>query len=120
MTVSNAADAEAAANNVGRRSIFRNCDPFSECKTETNNTEIDDGEDIDIVKPMYNLIEYGDNYSKTSGGLWQYGKDIPAKNSDLVDFNEANVSDSFSFKENITGQAGDNGTKDVEMMVLLK
>ena len=89
MTVSNTADAEAAANHVGRRSIFRNCTPFSECKAETNNTEIDDGEDIDIVKPMYNLIEYGDNYSKTSGGLWQYRKDIPAKNSnsDVADFN---------------------------------
>ena len=38
---------------------------------------------------MYNLIEYGDNYSKTSGGLWQYRKDIPAKNSnsDVADFN---------------------------------
>ena len=71
---------------------------------------------------MYNLIEYGDNYSKTSGGIWQYRKDIPAKNSnsDVVDFNEANVNDSFSFKENITCQVGDNGTKDVEMMVLLK
>ena len=37
-----------------------------------NDTEIDKAEDIDIVMPMYNFIEYSDNYSKTSGNLWQY------------------------------------------------
>ena len=45
-----------------------------------NNTEIDNAKDIDIVMPMYNLIEYSDNYSKTSGSLFQHFKDIPNDN----------------------------------------
>ena len=49
---------------------------------------------------MYNLIEYSDNYSKTSGSLWQYCKDIPAvdDDGDIVIFNEASVTDSLNFK----------------------
>ena len=61
--------------------------------------------------PMYNLIEYNDNYSKTSGSLWQYFKDIPAvyNNGDIVEFNGANATDSFNFKAKITYQTGKNG-----------
>ena len=52
---------------------------------------------------MYNLIESSDNYSKTSGSLWQYCKDIPAANNGaIVDFNEANVTNSFNFKGKIS------------------
>ena len=58
---------------------------------------------------MYNLIEYSDNYAKATGSLWQYCKDIPARN---------NNNDNFKVK--ITGQTGNNGTKDVEIMVPLK
>ena len=63
--------------------------------------------------PMYNLIEYSDNYQKTSGSLWQYCKDIPAvdNNNAVVSFAENNLTDSFNFKEKMTGQTGDNGTK---------
>ena len=73
--------------------------------------------------PMYNLIEYSDNYSKTSGSLWQYCKEIPAVNNDgdIVDFNGANATDSFNFKTKITGQTDNNGRIDnVEIMVSLK
>ena len=72
--------------------------------------------------PMYNLIEYGDNYSKTSGNLWQYCKNIPAVNNygDIVDFNGANATDSLNFKTKITGQTGNNGRISVEIMVPLK
>ena len=72
--------------------------------------------------PMYNLIEYSDNYSKTSGSLWQYCKEIPAVNNDgnIVDFNGANATDSFNFKTKITGQTNDNGIINVEIMVPLK
>ena len=52
--------------------IFKNCAPSIYCKSEINNTEIDNAKYIDIVMPMYNLIEYCNNYSKTSGSLWQY------------------------------------------------
>ena len=73
--------------------------------------------------PMYNLIEYNDNYSKTSGSLWQYFKDIPAvyNNGDIVEFNGANATDSFNFKAKMTGQTDDDGRiSDVEIMVPLK
>ena len=69
---------------------------------------------------MYNLIEYSDNYSKTSGSLWQYYKDIPAvdDNGDIEDFDGANATDSFSFKTKITGQANNDGEKNgTEIMV---
>ena len=71
---------------------------------------------------MYNLIEYSDNYSKTSGSLWKYCKDIPALNNnfDIANFGEGNLTDSFNFKVKITGQTGDNRRKEVEIMVPLK
>ena len=78
---------------------------------------------------MYNLIEHRDNYSKTSGSLWQYCRDIPAvnNNGDILDFNGANATDSFNFKTKITGQTAANnnngniaGRVDVEIMVPLK
>ena len=78
---------------------------------------------------MYNLLEYSDNYSKTSGSLWLYCKEIPAVNDDgdIVDFNGANATDSLNFKTKITGQtaADDNddniaGRVNIEIMVPLK
>ena len=98
--------------------------PFTNCISEINNTQIDDVKDIDIVMPMYNLIEYSDNYTKTTGSLWQYCKDIPARNANandaITEFTEANLTDSFNFKLKITGKTGNGGTKDVEIMVPLK
>ena len=44
--------------------IFKNCAPFTDCISEINNTQIDTAKDIDVVMPMYHLIEYSDNYSK--------------------------------------------------------
>ena len=73
----------AAARQADERDkgvTFRNCAPFTKCISRINNTEIDNAKDIDIVMPMYNLIEYSDNYSKTSGSLWQYYKDDPNDN----------------------------------------
>ena len=76
--------------------------------------------------PTYNLIEYSDNYSKTSGRSWQYCQEIPAVDNagNIVDFNGANATDLFNFKIKITGQTNeriDNGRIDnVERMVPLK
>ena len=73
--------------------------------------------------PMNNLIEYSDNYAKTSGSLWQYCLDIPAldnNNNAIVDFTENNLTDSFNFKVKMIGQTGNDGTKDVEIVVPLK
>ena len=86
------------------------------------NTQIYNAKDIDIVMPMYNLIEYSDNYAKTTGSLWQYCKDIPARNANnnIVAFDANNTTDSFKFKAKITGQTGNDGTKDIEIIVPLK
>ena len=67
ITVNNTADAGAAANNTNKKVIFKNCAPFTNCIRQINNMQIDNAKDIDIVMPMYNLIEYGDNYAKTTG-----------------------------------------------------
>ena len=69
--VNNTAAADADANNTNKKVIFKNCAPFTNCISKINNTQIDNAEYIDIVMPMYNLIEYSNNYSKTSGSLWQ-------------------------------------------------
>ena len=70
---------------------------------------------------MYILMEYSDNYLKTSGSLWRYCKDEQAlNNDDIVDFNGANNTDSFNFKERVTGQANNDGTKYVKIAVPLK
>ena len=72
---------------------------------------------------MYSLLEYDNVYSKTSGRLWQYFRDEPASDDNNVinDFPEDNNnSNSFKFKQKITGKTTINGTKDVERMVPLK
>ena len=66
------AGADAAARQTDERDkgvAFKNCAPFTSCISEINNTLIDNCKDIDIKMPMYNLIEYSDNYAKTSGSL---------------------------------------------------
>ena len=105
--------ADAAARQADERDkevVFKNCAPFTNCISEINNTQVDNAKDIDILMPMYNLIEYSDNYAKS---LWQYYRDEP--NNNLAD------SESFKFKVKITGKtpAADN-EKDVEIMVPLK
>ena len=54
---------------------FKNCAPFTKCITKIDGTTIDDAEDLDLVRPMYNVIEYSPNYSKTTGSLWFHLKD---------------------------------------------
>ena len=72
ITVNNkAATARVAANNTNKKVIFKNSTPFTNCISKIKNAEIDNAQYIDIVMPMYNLIEYSDNYSKTSRSLWQ-------------------------------------------------
>ena len=123
ISVNNTAAAGAAANNINKKVIFKNCAPFTNCISKINNTQVDNAKDIDIVMPMYNLLEYSDNYSKTSWSLWQYCKYILAvnNNGNIVDFNEANATNSFNFKTKITCQTDNNGRIDnVEIMVPLE
>ena len=118
----NNAVAGAAANNTGKKVIFKNCAPFTRCINIINNTQIDNAEYFDIVMPMYNLREHSDNYSKTSRSLWQYCKEIPAINNagNIVDSDGVNATDSFSFKTKITSKSNDDGIINVEIMVPLK
>ena len=107
ISVNNTAAAGADANNTGKKVIFKNCAPFTNCISEINNTQVDNAKD---------------NYAKTSESLWRYCLDIsPLDNNNRITFfTAANLTDSFNFKAKITGQTGDNGTKDVETMVPLK
>ena len=93
--------------------IIKNCAPFNNSISEIHNKQIDNAKDIDIVMPMYKLIEYSDNYAKTSGSLWQYYRDDP---KDIL-----TNSESFKPKIKITGKTPAAGNKkDVEIMVPLK
>ena len=124
ITVNNTAGAGAAANNTNKKVIFKNCAPFTNCISKINNDDIDNAKYIDIVMPMYNLIEYSDNYSNTSGSLWQYYKEILALNNNgaITDFDGAtNITTSFKFKSNITGETNNDGEiNGIEIMVPLK
>ena len=115
ITITGAGDDDAAtqADERNKEVTLKICAPFTTCISRINNTDIGNAHDTDIVMPMYNLIEHSDNYSKTSGSLWQYYKDDP--NDNLTD------SESFKSKVKITGNTPNNGnTKDVEITVLLK
>ena len=68
-------DAAREEDEKNKGVIFKSCDPFINFTSEINNIEIDNAKDIDTVMPMYNLVEYNDNYSKTSRSLWQYCRD---------------------------------------------
>ena len=107
-------------NNAAKRAderdncvIIKYCAPFTKCISRINDTDTDNAKDIDIVMPMYNLIEYSDNYWRTSGGLYQHYKDEP--NDHIAD------SESFQSKVKITEKTPVAGiTKDAEIIVPLK
>ena len=122
ISVNNTAASDASAKITNKKVIFKNCAPFTNCISKINNTQVDNAKDIDIVMSMYNLIEYSDNYSKASGSLRQYCKDILAvdNNNAIANFAENNLTNSFNFKAKMASQTGDNGTKSVEIMVPLK
>ena len=80
---------------------FKNCAPFTKCITKIDGTTIDDAEDLDLVMPMYNLIEYSSNYSETTGSLWFYSKDEATDfNVDLVNDNNF---ESFKYQAKLLG-----------------
>ena len=112
--ITEAGDYTAArqADKRDKGGAFKNCAPFINCISEINNTQIDNCKNVDIVMLLYDLLEYSDNYAKTSGSLWQYYRD---------EIND-NLLDSKSFKSTIkiTGKTPNNDNeKDVEIMVPL-
>ena len=64
-----------SANRIYKKLTFKNNVPLRSCITKINNIFIDNAEDLDIVMPMYNLLQYSNNYSMTSGKLWNYYRD---------------------------------------------
>ena len=84
--------------------IFKNCAPFKKCRTEINETFIDEADFVNIAMPMHNLIEYSDNYSSTSGSLRQFKRD-----EEPIDNNGASInlttenSSSFKYISNFIG-----------------
>ena len=68
---------------------FKNCVPFNDCKTEINDTFLDYADFINIEMPMYNLIDYSDNYSDNSGSLWGFKRDTIANNANATNDDNA-------------------------------
>ena len=108
----------ATPNNAVTQVVFKNCAPFEKCRTEINETFFDEATHINITMPMYDLIEYSDNYSDTSGSLWQFKRDEIVNNADVTNDNNA---PSFKYKANLIGNTESNGTKNgVKIAVPLK
>ena len=76
---------------------LKNCAPFRKCREEINETFIDEAGFIHITMPIYNLIEYSDNYSDISGSLWQFKRDEIEQNVDLT----VNNSSSYKYKSSV-------------------
>ena len=107
-------DAGRRLDEINKGVFFKKCVPFSDCISEINNNQIDNAKYIDVVMPIYDLIEYSDNYLKKSGNLRQYYRD---------DLNAADITESksFRYKTKITGTTPvARNTKDVEKAVPLK
>ena len=87
---------------------FKKSAPFTNCISKINNVLVENTEDLDIVTPMYNLLEYSKNYRKTTRSLWNYYRDEPNNlllnnyNADLIPNSE-----SFKYKSSITGKTSD-------------
>ena len=73
---------------------FKNCAPLTRCITKIDGTTINDAENLDLVMPMFNLLEYSSNYSETTGGLWIFSKDVATNSKADI----ANINDLKSFK----------------------
>ena len=105
-------------NNAATQVTFKNCASFGKCRTEINETFVDEATHINITMPMYNLIEYSGNYSDTSGSLWQFKRDEIINNADVTNDNNA---PSLKYKASIIGNTENNGRKNgVKIAVPLK
>ena len=98
-------------DNANTKVAFENCAPFEEYRTEINETFVDETEHINIAMPMYNLIEYSDNYSDTSGSLWQFKRDEIEGDVDLTVDAQHIPNNSSSFKYESSFITNRNGVK---------
>ena len=103
------------ANKRNKNLAFKNNAPFINCISKINGVKIDNAEDLDVVMPMYNLLEYSKNYRKTTGSLWNYYRDEPIS---LLSSN----SESFKYKTSIVGKTPQNNDSltNAKVVTLLK
>ena len=112
----------AAAADANTRLTLKNCAPFTKCNLEINNEHVDAAENLDIVMPMYNKIEYSDNYQDSSATLYQYKRDEPPEDDAIADLTADN-SDSFKYKISLLGNpvvANNIARRSVKVVVPLK
>ena len=129
--------ANAGANNVrdkkNRKLILKNNAPFVSCITRINGELIEDAHDLDVVMPMYNLLEYSKNYRKTIGSLYNYYRDeLTNDGNDNFAYRNVVNSNAFKYKNKIIGNtynvdaaaagydANKNGTQTIELAMPLK
>ena len=109
------AEGDNNANKRNKNLAFKNNAPFINCISKINGIKIDDAEDLDIVMPMYSLLEYSKNYRKATGSLLNYHRDEPS--------NPLNTgSESFKYKTSITGKTPQNNDSlaNAEVVIPLK
>ena len=112
----------AAAANNNTRLALKNCAPFTKCNLEINDEHVDTAENLDIIMPMYNLIEYLDNYQDSSATLYQYKRDEPSEDDAVAELTADNSS-SFKYKINLLGNlvvANNIAKRNVKDVVQLK
>ena len=112
----------AAAANANTRLALKNCAPFTKCNLEIYDEHVDTAENLDITMPMYNLIEYSDNYQDSSAILYQYKRDEPPEDDNVADLTADNSS-SFKYKVSLLGNPVLDGAvakRSVKVVVPLK
>ena len=87
---------KATGGDANNKDAFKNYAPFTKCITHINDEHVDDADNLDIIMPMYNLIEYSDNYSDISWSLWQFKRD----EQNLNNGNSANLLSTNQFISN--------------------
>ena len=114
------------ANRLNKKLIFKNNAPFRSYISKISNTFIDNAEDLTVM-PMYNLLEYSDNYSMISGSLWNYYRDginydANENNNETnkINNNKTKTSKSFEYKTKIMGRTAEDDTLNAKILVPLK
>ena len=112
----------AAAANANTRLALKNCAPFTKCNLQINDEHVDAAENLDITMPMYNLIEYSNNYQDSSATLYQYKRDEPPDGDPIPNLAVDNSS-SFKYKVNLLGNPVLDGAiakRSIKVVVPLK
>ena len=119
-------DIKVTGINADANVVFKNCAPFTRCATHINDEHFETAENLDIVMPMYNLIEYSDNYADSSGSLYQFKRGKSPMNDAKNPLNVAlDNSTYFKYKASLLGKAddadgNDRSLKNAKIVVPLK